>query len=368
VNISRDPPLQLNPNIPTQNVATLLAAGGYTFPSDTLGFERNRKLPYVMDYSLGIQQSIGLKSTLDVAYVGSLGRHLFWRRNVNSIPFGTNPTLRDNARPFRGYSNIRISEYAATSNYHSLQVAVNRRFAKNLQFGGAWTWSKAMGYANGDTDEISNLISPRIWNYGKESFDRTHIFKASFTWDLPKISAFWSNGFTHGVLDNWTISGIATFQSGAPAGISFGGVVEKPGASPTSATTWSGSPTDGSRVVILRNPVLPKDQQTFLRYFDTGAIAIPTRNTPGNAPKDVFRQPGINNWDLSLFKQIPLRGERVNLQFRAEAYNAFNHTQFSSVDTTARFDATGNQINARFGQIIAARPNRRMQLALRLSF
>jgi hypothetical protein len=372
VNISRDPPLQLNPNIPTQNVGSLLAAGGYTFPSDTLGFERDRKLPYVVDYSLGVQQSIGFRSTLDVAYVGSLGRHLFWRRNVNSIPFGTVPASGaapvNTYRPYLGYSNIRISEYAATSNYHSLQVAVNRRFAKNLQFGGAWTWSKAMGFANGDTDEVSNLLSPRIWNYGRESFDRTHIFKASFTWDLPKVSALWSTGFTRRVLDDWTISGIATFQSGAPAGIGFGGVVERSGASPTSATTWSGSPTDGSRVVILRSPVLPKDQQTFSRYFDTGAIAMPTRNTPGNAPKDIFREPGINNWDLSLFKQIALRGERVNLQFRAEAYNAFNHTQFSSVDTTARFDASGNQINARFGEIIAARPNRRMQLALRLSF
>lgn len=377
VNISKTPPLQLNPAINSQNISALRSAGSFMFPSDTLSLEKKRPMPYIMEFSLGIQQNIGFKTVADIAYVGSLGRHLLWRRNLNAIPYGTVPP--DSSLPpalyrfYKGYGDILASEYAATSNYHSLQVAVNRRFAKSLQFGVAYTWSKAMDFADSEGDQISALINPRIWNYGMAGFDHTHILKASFTWDLPKASRVWDNSFARVVLDDWTISGIPTFQSGAPLGIAIN----------SSNKTLSLSPTDGARVVILRNPTLPRDQRTVERFFDVTAVEppVPCKTgtppgtppppcTPGNAAKNVFRGPGINNWDLSLFKNIPLPGERMHLQFRAEAYNAFNHTQFSSIDTTARMDANGKITLERntFGQVTAGRANRRMQLALRLSF
>jgi hypothetical protein len=92
----------------------------------------------------------------------------------------------------------------------------------------------------------------------------------------------------------------------------------------------------------------------------------------GNAPKDVFRGPGINSWDATLVKNFNLHGERFKGQLRVEAYNVFNHTNFSSVNTTAQFDKNGNQTNALFGQYVAAtsgqQTQRRLQLALRLSF
>ena len=391
VNISKTPPLQLNPVIQFQNFGTLPSAGSFIFPSDTLGLERRRPLPYVMEFSLGIQQNIGFKTVADIAYVGNLGRHLLWKRNANAIPFGTAPPTGALAsqfyRSYIGYGNIPYSEYAGTSNYHSLQVAVNRRFTKSLQFGVAWTWSKAMDFVDSENDQVSGLIDPRVWNYGKAGFDHTHILKASFTWEVPKASRIWNNGFARAVLDDWTVSGIPTFQSGAPLGIIFDSAVftdpKTRKQSTLNAGAWSGAPSesgriDGVRVVVLHNPILPKDQRSTGRYFDTSAFAVPALGTTGNASKYVFRGPGINNWDLALFKNIPLRGERLHLQFRAEAYNAFNHTQFSDtagtsttpggVDTHAKFDANGKQINPSFGQITAARANRRMQLALRLAF
>ena len=94
---------------------------------------------------------------------------------------------------------------------------------------------------------------------------------------------------------------------------------------------------------------------------------MPARGTIGNSAPTQVRGPGINNWDIALFKNMPIR-EQVSLQFRAEAYNAFNHTQFAALDTAARFDAQGNQVNARFGEFTSARPPRVMQLALRLYF
>ena len=88
--------------------------------------------------------------------------------------------------------------------------------------------------------------------------------------------------------------------------------------------------------------------------------------TIGNAARTNLRGPGINNWDIALFKTIPLR-ERLKLQFRAELYNAFNHTQLSAYDAAARFDAQGRQVNTRFGQFTAARSPRIAQLALRVT-
>jgi hypothetical protein len=120
--------------------------------------------------------------------------------------------------------------------------------------------------------------------------------------------------------------------------------------------------------VVGEKPTLPKNERTFSRNFNTSAFRPPAVGTFGNAAKDLFRGPGINNWDLSLFKTIPLGSERRTLQFRGEFYNAFNHTQFSGLDTTTRFDAQGRQVNERFGEFTSARASRRVQLALRLHF
>src|SRR5262249_24907363 len=103
-----------------------------------------------------------------------------------------------------------------------------------------------------------------------------------------------------------------------------------------------------------------------------GTLAGTPQGTTGNAPSRNFRGPGINNWDMSLFKNIRLPGERFKLQFRADVYDVFNHTNFTGVDTKADFqlDFMGNfqQVNPTFGRYTAASLKRRMQLALRLSF
>jgi hypothetical protein len=235
---------------------------------------------------------------------------------------------------------------------------VNRRFAKSVQYGVSWTWSKAMDYVDADNGAISTLINPTVWNYGKAGFDRTHVVKGNWMWDLPKASRVWKNGLTRSVLDNWQLSGIATFASGTPLGIGLGFV---------NAIDITGSPTDGARVVVLQNATIPRSERTFSRNFNTDAFAPPAVGSFGNAPKDVFRALEINNWDISLFKNIPLR-EKMRLQFRAEFYNMLNHTQYTGLDTATRFDAAGRQVNARFGEFTAAADPRHVQFALRLTF
>ena len=118
---------------------------------------------------------------------------------------------------------------------------------------------------------------------------------------------------------------------------------------------------------VIARPEFDKGQRSVLQYFNTSAFARPARGTLGSAAKDVFRGPGVNNWDMALYKNIYVR-ESARLQFRWETYNTFNHTQFAGIDTTARFDPAGKQVNGRFGQIIASRSPRRMQLALKFIF
>lgn len=368
----KNPPVRLDPVIYYQSIAGFMGSAGVIFPSATGGYDRHWPVARTLNATLGIQRRLRFATVIDVAYSGAFGRYLLQGRNLNAIGFGANflpanfdptspgkPLPSAFLRPYVGYNDITIYDYGSNSSYHSLQVMANRQLAKRLQFSCAWTWSKAMDYVDTNTGTISTLINPKVWNYGKASFDRTHVVKLSWVFDLPNPGHHFANRIAGAVFDNWQISGIATFQSGAPSGVSLGFV------NPVDIT---GSPTDGARVVVIANPVIPKGERTFSRNFNTEAFAAPAVGTFGNAPKDVIRGPGLNNWDISLFKAIPLGLERLKAQFRGEFYNAFNHTQFTSLDVNTRFDAQGKQVNARFGEFTAAAAARRIQLALRLQF
>ncbi|MCZ2150087.1 MAG: hypothetical protein LC126_20205 [Bryobacterales bacterium] len=180
----------------------------------------------------------------------------------------------------------------------------------------------------------------------------------NYIWDVPKLSRQWDNPGVRAVFDNWQVAGFTAFVSGQPSGVGFSTV--------DGADITGGG--DGARIIVTGKAPLSHGERSFLRWFDTGVFARPPKGSMGNAPKDVFRLPGINNWDISLFKNFLIVSEPRNLQFRWEMYNAFNHTQFQSVDSTARFDAQGNQVNARFGQVTAAWAARVIQLSLRFSF
>ncbi|MEO7143838.1 MAG: carboxypeptidase regulatory-like domain-containing protein [Bryobacteraceae bacterium] len=352
------------------SAATFQNAGTVLFPSSVNhAIETNPNMLASYNLSLGVQRNIGWGTVVDVAYVGTLGRHLSGIQNINEVPYGAHflasnidpttgkPLPDDFFRPYPGYGSIPFQQFDLTSSYHSLQAQINRRFAHGLQFGAVWTWSKAMDYTDSYNGTIATYVNPRVWDYGKAGFDRTHIVTVNWLWNIPRASRLWNIDPVKAVLDNWQISGIASFISGAPAGVSF---------STVDGTDITGG-GDGARVVLTANPVLSKDQRGLAQFFDTGVVARPAQGTIGDAPKDVFRGPGTNNWDLSLFKKIPIR-EKVTLQFRAEAYNAFNHTQWSGVNTSARFDAAGHQVNGLFGQVTSASDPRIMQLALRVSF
>ena len=372
---------ELPPNTITRQafnttIADLLSSPFRISPPGVTSIQRDFRPPTVYNWSLGIQQNIGFGTVFDVAYVGNVGRRLMQRRSFNALPYGTrfqpgsiDPTngspLPDNfLRPNPGYADIQYIELAGSSNYHSLQTQVNKRFSKGLQFGVSWTWSKALTIVNGNGESVNPYLNYRVRNYGRASFDRTHNFVFNYLYDIPKLSKFANHVAIRSVFDNWQLSGLTTFTSGAPLGIGYSLV------SGADLLGASGAGID-SRVNLVSNPILPKSERTELRHFDTAAVQPPTRAEfgIGTAPKDVLRGPGINVFDVSMFKNIPIgKSEQRRLQFRFEFYNFFNHASFQNVDTTGRFDAQNRQVSGTFGQYTSTLDARRIVMGAKFYF
>jgi hypothetical protein len=369
---AQSPPVQYSPQIFYGSINTLLQASGYLSPSSVSAAERDPKTPSVYNFSFGIQQKVGADSVLDISYVGNTSRHLQQIRNLNVIPYGTrflpqnanpaNPAtaLQDNfLRRIQGYANVNYVENSGYANYHGLHAALDRRFTSRLQFGVAYTWSKAMGLTDADAGGLPLYNSYRTWAYSKLGYDQTHKLIINGIYDLPGLSMRLGAPVAKWVLDGWQLSAVATISSGLPAGV---GLTTQP-----SVDLVGGG--DGQRINVIAPVVLDRSERTFDRWFNAAAFALPALGDRGNAAPDLFRTPGIHNYDLSLFKRFPIRGERTYLQFRTEFYNLFNHTQFESVDTAARFNpTTGQQLNTRLGQVTSTRLPRVIQFALNLYF
>jgi hypothetical protein len=370
-NLVNDPPVQFNPVEYYGNLSTFTQTNGVLFPGTVYGFNKQNKTAATYSSSFGIQQNLGFATILDVSYAGTLGRHLNDQRNLNTVPYGahflpqnadpTNPStpLPDNFyRPYPGLGTIWYYENASSSNYHALQVSVNRRFTEGLQFGVAYTWSKAMDFVDQDQSTVAMYAPLRVWNYGKAGFDQTHNLVVNFMYDIPKATSLVKSRPIGWFFDNWQVAGVLAFVSGTPSGVGF---------STVDGADISGG-GDGSRIVVTGKAQKDRGDRSFSEWFNTSVFARPPKGSMGNAPKDVFRNPGTNNLDFSVFKNIPIRSEKRHLQYRMEMYNALNHTQFSGVDATARFDASGKQVNPTFGRVTSARSPRVIQMALRFEF
>lgn len=362
-----NPPVQIEPNIYYGQMDTLLQRQGLLFPVGSSAIQLHDKVPSIYKYSFGIQREVRRDLSVDVSYVGNVARHLIQGINLNEVPYGShflpqnqdpfgNALPEDFYRPYPGYEGIGELGNFGWSNYNSLQVAVNKRYAKGFQFSVAYTWSHALGTGSNDGDTLATYQPWRVWNYGPTLFDQRQILTITYVWDLPKASRLMPNPIVKAVLDGWQWSGVATFAKGLPTSVNLG----------TSDGADIAGGGDGVRPNLVADATTGGGQ--FYHWFNTAAFARPAQGTAGNAPVYPIYSPGQNNWDMTLMKKIPLFSDKRSLQFRSEFYNAFNHPQGDAVDSNAVFDPSGNQINGTFGQIIATRPPRVIQLSLRLEF
>ena len=365
--VTTSPPILEAPTIYFGNMSTFLEAGQVFFPPSMKSFDPEFNPPRIYQWNFGVQQDVGNGTVVDVSYVGNSGTNLYQARNLNTLAPGIrfDDTYRDRTtgrplpdvflRPYHGYQGINLQENTGWSNYNALQISVNRRYTSSFQYGIAYTWSKAMGLGNGDRDALPIYRSVRGYLYGKTGFDQTHMFVANYLWSLPNANVFANSSASRMLFHDWEVAGIVTMTSGFPRGISFGYT--------DGVDRWGGG--DGPRANMVANPTI--SDKSFDRWFNTESVAAPGVGDFGNAPRDVFRGPGINSWDFTVYKYFPAT-ESARFRFSLELYNMFNHTQYSGVDRNARFDASGTQINGNFGRVTSARAPRVMQASLRFEF
>lgn len=366
----------LGPTAPT-NIGSQTSIGGFR--------REDWKQPLTYNYTFGIQRELGWHTVLDVAYVGNTTHHLTASRNINILSPGVKflPSSRDTTvtptaanpgalpdvflRPIQGFGDIFIAEPAITTRYDSLQVQVNRRFAGGFELAGTYTWASStsnnfIGTATSGTDSgVYYQLSPKL-NRSVNPLVQSQVVNVSYIVDLPRGSKLVPGRAAKWVLDNWQVSGISTFATGLPSNVTF--------TTTDSFDFAGGGEVCGTGIVQTGSAFLPRDQRTVDHWFNTSVFQRPTgRGDLGNNCNNYkFRLPGFNNQDISVFKNFPIGEGKRLFQFRFEMYNAFNHTQFMTVNTAAQFDPTGKQTSVSFGKVTAARDPRRMQLSLRFSF
>jgi len=298
-----------------------------------------------------VQHDIGAGFVLDVTYVGNKDSKL-WARTWPNQP-RPGPGDIDSRRPYTNVSTVAGNEPLGNANYNGLQVRVDRRFSAGLSILAGYTWSKAITDTQGaetgafvpDLQDNNN----RRANRGLWAADTRHRFTFSSVYELPfgNRKRFLSdgNGVLEKVVSGWQFAAIFTYQSGQPSTVTL------PFDNPNIG--------DGAKLPnLLHNP--NNGPKTIEKFFDTSAFAVPAPFTFGNESIGSVYGPSLTDMDLSLVKNTNIT-ERVNLQFRFEAFNALNHPILGAPNTTF-----GTPL---FGQITGTRlDNRELQFALRLLF
>ena len=375
-NMAFNPPIVYAPTASYGQLTTLASTGGLLGPQTISQWTGYTRLPQVRNASFGIQQNIGFGTVLDVAYQGNWGLNRQVNKNFNAIPIGADfqpqnidptvsgnralpPALERTIYPSLGTLNQFV--FNGVSNYNGLQATLRKRLSKGLLFGVAYTWSRAMALLAFDPLVTNNYSR----NYGPQGADRRQTLGVNYSYDVPKLGKAMHNKAVTVLADGWQISGITTANTGAPLGFAFG---------TTNALNITGSTNEGARFDIVGDPYANVTQNPSLPNgklaFNPSAFAEPAVGTIGNAGggAGIIRGPGFINFDASLSRSIPIGSERRLLKLRLEAFNVFNHTEFSGVNTSFTYDANGRNTVASTGQYTSDRGPRILSLELRFQF
>jgi hypothetical protein len=252
-----------------------------------------------------------------------------------------------------------------------MQFTLQRRLTSSVFFGVAYTWSKALGTASADTDFARIDQYTRASNYSPTTFDRRHNFAVNYVYTLPVL--FKDRQHLRAVFDNWQLSGATRFVSGDPItpGFSISGAGN---------AQLTGSFTEAARIGLIGNPNTGSNDP--YKQLNPAAFVAPTTGSLGlESGLRYVTNPGINNWDISLQKNVSI-AEKLRMQFRVDAFNAFNHPQFSAINSTLNFaslsnpvptnlafDSTGKLVNPNgFGTVSTSRDGRVLQTVVRIQF
>jgi hypothetical protein len=286
---------------------------------------------YIQSWNFTVERRLPADIVTSVGYVGTSSIGMFGDRDINYPEIGGGNSSRQFASSTGRVITTNAWDSYLNSNYHSLQVAINRSFSKGLSLKGAYTYSKAIGMAddNGWAGVSWDTPSQFSRNRARTGFDRRQMFQMGFVYELPMGKNM--GGAGEKILGGWQISGILALLSGQPFTVSAPGAdLNTPGETQTADQV--------GEVNKLGN--VGSDGT----WYNTGAFAAPSGVRFGTSGRNILDRPGIRSLDLSLAKDIPLT-ERVNAQFRVEAYNFTNTPQFgapnAAVNNNDFFRVTG---------------------------
>lgn len=374
------------------------------FPLNALAIPTKATWPYMQQWHLDVQREVARNTVATVSYVGSRGTHLVRESDLNQLfplPLNQNPyapgeaigpndcstlttpsgvavtgealvhlniscgnIIADPLRPFPGYTTITHIEEAASSNYNALQTSLRRNVGQ-LQLSVAYSYSHSIDDSSdrGDSSFVNSYNFAT--NRASSNFDERHVLNFSYVWDLP---FFKGSGLTNKVLGGWEFSGITSISSGTP----FTPILSLDNAGVANGISGALAHPD-----IVGDPnarPFPAPDGGFpVAFYNTNAYALPRGLTFGDAGRNSLRNPRYTNFDMALFKHFSVT-ERVGFEFRAEAFNVFNHTEWLPIAGDAgsaanNFGVANNTFgNSGFLQVSGAHNPRILQLGAKLIF
>ena len=313
------------------------------------------RTPRTQQWNLGYQRQIYFRGSIDVGYVGSHGDRLIQPVDINQPQpqdvIAQNGNINA-ARPYRGYTSINVRQTTAYSNYNGLLAQFRHEGGRAGTYTMNYTLSRNRATASNDRDAVDLPQNPRDLKaeYADARTDRRHIFNATYIIELPFFTHDESAALK-AVLGGWQVSGYTTIQSGPP--------VPRILVSTNNGRRGNQATTIGTPTIVDRFPV----------WFDSSAFAPNADGAYGNSGRGPVRLPGRNQTDLALSKNFYVMAKRI--QFRSDFINAFNHTQWTTVNADCSGTTDVTQTCASFpdsivGQITGTRNPREIQFSLKL--
>lgn len=346
-------PFPFKPVLPSSPLSEREAAT--FFPGAGLGdfISPDAEIPTSLQWNLAIQNQLSKNDGIEVAYVGAHDYRMLLTNDPNPptyIPGKSTEANIDSRRPYGPLlSEVLMNLSVGSSNYNSLQVTYRHEVGYGLTVLANYTWEKTLSIANQDFDQTTTIHNPFDLTslYGPADFDVPQTLNVAYAWALPWLAS--SHGIGAYLAKGWLVSGLARAVSGTPVTI-YSGV----------DNSISGYGDDFADQV--GNPALPGGRsrtQQINEWFNTNSFKVNAIGTYGDTRRGVLRNPGGLYWDMSFVRQFPIY-DRLNLQYRLDGSNIFNHTVLGNPDSTVSSPG--------FGIIGSAQNPRILQMALRIVF
>jgi len=320
---------------------------------DLVVFEPNFKLPRTYQWNVAIERSLGSHQTITASYVAALGRRLLRLEVINGALF-SNPDFR----------RVRIVRNGATSDYHALQLQLQRRLSHGLQTLASYTWSHSIDIASAESSRTVSIakIDPRTYR-GSSDFDVRHSFSTAIAYDIPKLAV---NSLVSTFLRDWSVDAILRARTATPVDL----IANTP---PLFAVIGVTRPD-----LITGVPLYVKDPTVAGgRLINKAAFATPPPGRQGTLGRNSLRAFPLSQLDFALRRKFNLR-ERFNLQFRTDFFNIFNHPNFGDPVNFLGSPLFGQSLqmlgrdlgggDGGFSPLYQIGGSRSIQLALRLQF